>query len=214
MRVLRRAYWVAVLLVLGSVISATSAAAQGRVRGLLRLGGDYGGDPVLQFRYSDGSTPEVTSGGGILLLAGATVRAIESGVHGLDAQLSAGLKYRTIPPADNQDATWLRFPVEALLFYAAPRNVRVGGGAVVHFGNVLRTSGDAIEGRIEFQSTPGAIFQAEYHRGNVAFDARYTLLRYKVDDDVSESVNANSFGLGLSFLFGRQADKAAPRQPA
>jgi len=200
---------VAALVVLGSVIPATSAAAQGRVRGLLRLGGDLGGDPVLQFRYSDGSTPEVTSGGGLLLLAGANVRAFESGAHRVDAQLNAGLKYRTIPPADNQDATWLRFPVEALLFYAAPRNVRVGGGAVVHLGNVLRTSGDAIEGRIEFQSTPGAIFQAEYHRGNVAFDARYTLLRYEIDDDVSESVNANSFGLGLSFFFGRQVAKGS-----
>jgi len=203
MRVGRKVLGTLTLALLASATVAGPAAAQGRGRGLLRLGGDYGGERVLQFTYSDGSSPKVTAGGGLLLSAGGTFRAFESRGHGVDGQLSVGLKYRTIPPAGNQDANWLRFPVEALLFYRAPGGVRVGGGATVHFANALRTSGEALDQDVEFRTAPGAVIQAEYHRGNVAFDLRYTMLRYEIESGGSGSIDANSFGGGLSFFFGR-----------
>jgi hypothetical protein len=161
----------------GLVVLGSSAQAQG-VRGLLRLGAEFGGDEVIGFTYSDGSTPEVTAGGGLLLSAGVAVRLIPLGAHALEGQLNAGVKYRTIPPATNQSANWLRFPVEALAFYRAPMGMRVGGGATVHLRNVLEASGATVNDRVEFQAKPGYVLQAEYIRGKISFDARYTILKY------------------------------------
>lgn len=105
---------------------ASRANAQIPLRGVVRLAGEFGGDKIGEFEYSDGSTPDVTAGGGLLLTAGATAKLFTRDRHLVEAQVNAGLKYRTIPPADNQDASWLRFPVEGLLYYRAPVGVRVG----------------------------------------------------------------------------------------
>jgi hypothetical protein len=191
----------------GLVVLGSSAQAQ--VRGLLRLGGEYGGDEVIQFTYADGSTPEVTAGGGLLLSAGAALRLIPLGSHALEAQVNAGVKYRTIPPATNQSANWLRFPVEALAFYRAPMGLRLGGGATVHLQNVLEASGDALNDRVEFQTKPGYVFQAEYLLRKVSFDARYTILKYEIENE--GTVNANSLGLGISFWFGGSQKSPTPR---
>src|SRR5262245_66653788 len=84
----------------GLVVLGSAAHAQG-VRGSLRLGVEYGGDEVIQFTYSDGSTPEVTAGGGLLLSAGAALRLIPLGSSAVEAQLNAVVKYREIPEAAN-----------------------------------------------------------------------------------------------------------------
>jgi hypothetical protein len=116
---------------------------------MVRLGGDFGGDQVLQFKYSDGSTPNVPAGAGLLLSGGAALQLLGSAEQALDLQASVGVKYRTIPPASNQNATWARFPVEGLLMYRAPFGVRVGAGAAVHLGNVLEASGAVLNSRVE-----------------------------------------------------------------
>src|SRR5258705_3836345 len=130
-----------VLALLGVATSiAPRALAQGNLRGIIRLGGDFGGDQVLQFKYSDGSTPNVPAGGGLLLSGGAALQLLGSAEQALDVQASVGVKYRTIPPASNQNATWARFPVEGLLMYRAPFGLRVGGGAAGHPAHSLGPS--------------------------------------------------------------------------
>src|SRR5262245_22722362 len=185
-----------------------SAAHAQAVRGLLRLGVEYGGETVKGFTYSDGSTPEVTAGGGLLLSAGAALRLIPLGSSALEAQLNAGVKYRTIPEATNQSANWLRFPVEALAFYRAPMGLRVGGGATLHLRNVLEASGAAVNDRVEFQTKPGFVFQTEYVRGKVSFDARYTIMKYEIENE--GTVDANNFGLGISYWIGGSRRSANP----
>ena len=180
------------------------ALAQGRVYGIARLGGDMGGEKVLQFTYEDGSTPDVPAGAGILLSGGGVFQLYKAGSHALEAQATAGIKYRTIPEATNQTADWMRFPVEAMAFYRAPARWRFGAGVTTHLRNVLKASGEVVNGRVAFSSSPGAIVQAEYVFRTVAIDARYTALRYKLEDDPSESVDASSFGLGFSYFFGRR----------
>ena len=179
----------------------TQSSAQRRVRGVVRIAGEYGGDKVGEFEYSDGSTPDVIAGGGLLITGGAAVTMLTRGAHSLDAQVNAGLKWRTIPPATNQDANWLRFPVEGLVFYRTPVGIRLGAGATVHLHNVLAASGAVLNDRVEFESTPGLLLQAEYVRRNVAFDLRYTAMEYSVAD--AGSIDASSIGVGLSFFFGR-----------
>jgi hypothetical protein len=191
------------LVLVGTLTIATSGSAQGKLRGMMRLGADFGGEKVLQFQYSDGSTPEVTAGGGLVLSAGGALQAFKSGSHAMDAQINVGWKYRTIPKASNQEATWNRFPVEALLAYQTPIGLRLAGGATMHLGNVLEASGAALNSRVEFKNNPGFVLQTEYAMRKWSFDVRYTLMKYEVETGGSGTVNANSFGAGFSYLFGR-----------
>jgi hypothetical protein len=189
------------LLVAGTAM-APEASAQGKLRGIVRLGGDFGGDKVVQFQYSDGSSPSVPAGGGLLVSGGGALQLLGSATQALDLQASVGLKYRTIPPVSNQTATWARFPVEGLLMYRTPFGLRVGGGAVVHVRNVLEASGAALNDRVEFKNAPGFLGQAEYGLGKFALDLRYTMMSYEVSNGGTGTVSANSLGAGLSYAFG------------
>lgn len=191
------------LVSLAMTVSATKAEAQGRVRGLVRLGADYGGDPVIQFQYADGSKPDVTAGGGLLFAGGGTMKLIGSVDQSLDVEGTVGVKYRTIPPASNQSASWIRFPVEGMLMYRTPFGLRAGGGVAMHFANVLEAQGAAANGRLEFKSTPGYVVQTAYVFGQKwALDMRYTMMKYELAQGGTGKVNANSLGAGLSYAFG------------
>jgi hypothetical protein len=147
----------------------------------------------------------VTAGGGLLLTGGGSLGVFTKGAHAVEAQLNVGLKYRTIPAATNQDVTWLRFPVEGLLYYRMPVGVRLGVGATVHLRNVMEASGGVLNSRVEFENNPGLLLQAEYVRRNIAFDLRYTALEYELSSGGSGTVDASSIGAGISFFFGRSA---------
>ena len=183
-------------------LPASTASAQRPVHGIIRVGGEYGGDKLLEFEYEDGSTPDVTAGGGLLLSLGAGAQLARLGSGFLDAQVAAGFKWRTIPPADNQDANWIRFPVEGLLFYRFPAGFRLGAGATVHLANTFKSSGAVLNDKVEFENTPGVVVQAEYIRGNVSFDLRYTMLEYEVKSN-GATVDASSIGVGIGFVFGK-----------
>jgi hypothetical protein len=189
----------------------TQAEAQGKVRGIVRLGGDFGGDKVLSFEYTDGSTPDVEAGGGILFSGGGAMQLLEKKGQALDVEASVGVKYRTIPEASNQSVTWMRFPVEGLLMYRSPVGLRAGGGVSMHFGNVLEADGSAANGRVEFKTTPGYVVQTGFGRGAWALDLRYTLMKYEVAG-AAEKVNANSLGAGLSWSFGGAVSSALKTQ--
>ena len=181
-----------------ALLAVTAPAQAQGLRGFLRMGGDFGGDPVLQFEYSDGSSPDVAAGRGLALSAGGVLQLPIS----LEVVVSAGLKYTSVPPAANQDASWMRYPVEGLLLYRAPFGLRVGGGATVHFGNVMEASGEVANTRLEFATKPGFIVQAQWGRGRWALDLRYTAMEYEIESGGTGTVNASSFGGGFSFFFG------------
>ena len=186
---------------------SSPAEAQGRLRGAIRFGGDYGGDKVLQFEYEDGSTPDVIAGGGLLLTAGGALGVFTRGAHSVDAQVNLGVKYRTIPEASNQDVSWLRFPLEGLLYYRTPVGIRLGAGATVHLHNVMEASGAVLNSRVEFKNKPGLLLQAEYVRKNISFDLRYTALDYELSSGGSGTVDASSIGGGMTFFFGPSKPK-------
>jgi hypothetical protein len=197
----------AIALLALNTATATRAEAQDKFRGIVRLGGDFGGDKVLTFEYADGSSPDVEAGGGILFSGGAAMQLLAAKGQALDVEASVGVKYRTIPEASNQSLTWMRFPVEGLLMYRSPIGLRAGGGMSMHFGNVLEADGAAANGRVEFKTTPGYVMQTGYGRGAWALDLRYTLMKYEVAG-ATEKVNANSLGAGLSWSFGGPVSSA------
>lgn len=188
----------------GTPASPTSVVAmEPRSRLFFRFGLEGGGEKVLEFRYEDGSSPDVTAGGGLLLQAGGMYSVFERNAHRVELQGSVGLKWRTIPEASNQSANWLRFPVEALVMYNAPGWFRGGAGMTTHLANKLTTSGEVANGSLEFATTPGAVIQAEYLRNQFGVDLRYTILTYEVSGTGTE-VDANSLGVGFTFWFGGQ----------
>lgn len=188
--------------VLGLVVSMSltaAAHAQNRFGLTARAGADFGGDKLVQFQYSDGTTPTIVAGNGLELSAGAVAQLWEAAGQSVDAQLNIGWKYSTIPPASNQTASWNRFPVEALLRYGSPMGLKFGGGLVAHVGNVLQASGSAVNTRLSFKTTPGFVLHAEYAFARWSLDARYTALKYTIQSGGSGTVNANSFGAGLDY---------------
>lgn len=186
------------------VAPAASASTTSRLRGIARFGLEHGGDELIEFQYQDGSTPEVTAGGGLHLSLGGAYRAYQARTGGVDAQVALGFKWRTIPPAENQDANWIRFPLDAMLVYRSARGFGVGAGTTVHLANALRASGDVASGRIGFENTPGALLHGEYRFRSATIDVRYTGLRYRFDgDDTGADIDASNIGLGMSWLFGR-----------
>ena len=185
-----------------SFLAASTASAQSATYGVVRFGGEYGGDKLLEFEYEDGTTPDVTAGGGIILSIGGGTRLVKLGRSSLDAQVTAGFKWRTIPPATNQDANWIRFPVEGLVLYRLPNGFRFGAGPTVHLANKFKTSGAVLNESLEFENTPGVVVQAEYVRRNMSFDLRYTALDYEIKSS-GTTVDASSIGLGISFMFGK-----------
>jgi hypothetical protein len=192
----------AAALALATVVTPSGASAQGNIRGVVRLGADFGGDPVIQFRYSDGSTPDVQAGGGLTLSAGVAAEVFQAMGHALDVEASGGVKYRTIPPASNQTANWIRVPIEGLVFYRSKVGLRVGGGVAVHVANALAASGEVLNSRVEFETKPGFVLQAQYVIRKLGIDVRYTMMKYTISSGGTGTVNANSFGGGVSYLFG------------
>lgn len=190
----------ALVMVVLMVLVVPAAEAQ-RVRGVVRLGADFGGEELVQFQYSDGTSPSVTAGAGLLASLGVVFPLAQRRGQGLELEASAGVKYRTIPPATNQSANWMRVPLQGLVFYRA-RAFRVGGGVAVHVANALSASGAALNSKVEFDARPGFIAQAEYDLGRVGLDVRYTIMKYEISRGGSGSVNADAIGAGVSFYFG------------
>lgn len=186
---------------------ASPAHAQSGVKAAFRMGGDFGGEKVMEFEYEDGSTPDVKAGNGFLLTAGGVASLLTRAGHGVDAQVNVGLKYSTIPPANNQEVTWLRFPVEGILYYRTPKGIRLGAGTAVHLANSIKASGGVVNGSVDFKATPGLLLQAEYMHKNMAFDLRYTAMEYEVSKGGSGTVGASSFGAGFSFFIGPKAQR-------
>jgi hypothetical protein len=188
----------------------SSAAAQ-RVRPTARVGLEAGGAKVIEFQYDNGTTPTMTAGGGLLLSGGVLANLMAQGAHAVDAQLNVGLKYRTIPPANNQDVTWLRFPVEGLLFYRAPSGFRIGAGGTVHLANKISSSGAVLNDKVEFNNTPGVIAQAEYViQDQYSIDLRYTALKYQAKGS-TQKMDASSIGIGASWFFGKASVTGSAR---
>lgn len=181
-----------------SAVFSSSSEAQ-KPRGFLRLGGDFGGDPVLQFVYSDGTTPDLEAGRGLVVTAGVALQ-----LSRIELLVDGGVKYTGIPPAGNQDASWLRYPVEGVLLYHLPfPGLAIGGGATVHFANVMKASGGAANARVEFENNPGYIVQAQWGRGRWAIDLRYTGMTYTVASGGTGTVDASCFGGGFTFMLGK-----------
>jgi hypothetical protein len=191
------------LILLATLMIAPALTRAGSVRGLISVGGDFGGDEILKVNYTDGTDASIVAGTGLLVTGGAVWQAAAREGHALDLQASASWKYSTIPDASNQDISWTRWPLEALAFYSyLPAHVRLGGGLTYQLAPTLSAQGSVLNGDLKFQNSLGELAQLDYtFAQHFMLAVRYTWISYRLDDGSGPTLNGNSTGFSLGYLF-------------
>jgi hypothetical protein len=176
-----------VLMVVAAIPVASLAA---EVRPVFKAGYDTGGDTIVTAVFTNGSTKSIKANEGFYIGLGASI-LLDS--KDIEIEASASYKYQSITAA-NGDVTWTRFPLEALVFYRAPK-FRVGGGLTYHLSPKLSGSGVAGGLNVNVDDALGVVLQGDWLiTQRISVGLRYTNLSYKAN-----GVKANSDGVGVTF---------------
>lgn len=156
-----------------------------------------GGDDLINVQYADGGKEQITAGGEILL--GVGVVFINAGK--IELQLSANYHFDDVS-AKNGDASFERYPIEALIFRRADR-YRIGGGLTLHWSPVAEINIDGMRETVNFDNSFGVVVEYDYKLlDRVWLGLRYTHIDYTVDGPFSGiNVDGSHVGLMLNFRF-------------
>jgi len=182
----------ALVLMVAAAFPAASRAVD--VRPVLKLGIDFGGDTIFEQGLVGGGSLSIKANG--LFYFGGGV-SILNDAKDIETELTASFKVDDAT-ADNGQASWKRFPLEALVFYRLPQ-YRFGGGLTYHLSPKLSCSGVAVCPTVNFDNAAGVVLQGDYLAGpRVTVGVRYTNLTYKVGD---VSVKSSGPGITLGYSF-------------
>lgn len=181
------------LLALVVLAAAPAAAHAAAVRPAVVAGYDTGGDEIVAVNFTSGETDSIRANEGLYLGGGVSVL---NDAGNLEFLGTLSVKYQAIH-ASNGDVTWIRFPLEALLFYRV-RSFRLGGGPTYVMRPRLKGTGDASGIDTAFDNALGAVLQGDYLLGRVALGLRYTILDYKAGGN---TVRSNGVGVSFGFAF-------------
>lgn len=172
------------------------------LRGTARLSADFGGDPLAQVMYTNGNTATLEAGNGLGFALGALLEPWD-GDHRPQLQATLGIRYTTIPEAQNGGVDFIRWPVEAMVFYRnRPWSFRVGAG--LHASLWPNVQGYDALAPLSASLPPGLGWAArvEYLFGDfMSLDLSYTGLGYSAP---AGQVAASTIGVGFSFFLGYQ----------
>jgi hypothetical protein len=191
------------LLVLASS-AAPGAASAFDVRATARLSADFGGDRLAQVTYASGNTATLEAGNGLGFVVGLLVEPWD-GDHRPQAQATLGIRYTTIPEAQNGGLDFTRWPLEALLFYYnVPFSFRVGAGLHASLWPNVQGYEALASLTTPIPSALGWVVRAEYLIGGfMSVDVSYTGLGYTIPPAGTRAA-ASTIGVGLSFFLGYQ----------
>lgn len=189
------------LLGLASTVACANAPAAGGgtgLRPLLGFGLTFGGETLVNVRYTDGSTTKVSSGGLMHLFFGA-----EYELPSMVVQATVGYHVDDTN-ASNGSVKFARYPVELLALWKANDHWRVGAGLRSAENARVTSSGAArpTVGGADFGSKLGFVLQAEYMYGGAA--GRGSLYGRVVSEDYTvgrSTVDGNHAGIGFAFRF-------------
>lgn len=171
--------------------SGTSATAPHRFAWVLDATFEYGGDPVVEVTFTDGSTQKITAGQGGTFSFGTDFRPTPNfGIRTL-----VGWKFAT-SAADNVTLLLTRVPVEAVASYYFSPDVRLGVGASYHAA--VNFDGGGLGPNLAFDPAAGATVELAWK----AVALTYTSMTYT--DELGAQYNASNFGVSLSYLFGKR----------
>jgi hypothetical protein len=179
-------------------LSATAIHAS-PVRGLLSIGGDFGGDELVKVRYTDGTEASITGGTGFLVSGGIIWRAVDHPRGGFDLQSTLGYKYTGVS-AQNQDMSLSRVPFELLGFFRH-QWFRLGGGLDYQINPTFTASGSILNGTVAFDPAFGGVIQTDATiKDHFQLGLRYTIA--SLHKGSGTPINGNSFGFSLGYVFG------------
>ena len=182
-----------VLLALAALAAAPTFLSAAELKPALVAGYDTGGDDIQVVGFTSGKTDSIRANEGLYLGGGVSVL---NDARNLEFLGTLSMKYQAIH-ASNGDVTWIRFPVDALLFYRM-QSFRLGAGLTYAAHARLKGSGDASYIDTSFESGLGAVVQGDYLQGRVALGLRYTALDYRAGGTTFKS-NGVGVSFGLTF---------------
>lgn len=180
-----------------AAMSAAHAQDGLKPRWLLGVGVAGGGDTLAHVTFTDGSSQNVTAGGGGTIYAGAEFRTSDV----VSFQTTLGYHFRTTAAASNGDVTFSRWPLDLLGFYQVNDKFRLGGGAQIELSPKLKGSGVASNIQEDFSTATGAVLEGEYlFTPAIGMKVRYVAVKFKPSSG-GQSANGNHAGLMFNFYF-------------
>ena len=178
-----------------AVIVLPSRAAD--VRGLARLGADFGGDTLVVGPFTTGTSAKIKANEGVYLGGG---MSILNDAKKLSLDLAATWKYTSIE-AVNQTFEFTRFPLEVLGFYhfSDAEGVRIGGGLSYQLNPKFKADGNLRNGTANFDNAAGYVIKIDYTRKHLNFGARYTAAKYEISG--AQAATGNGPGLFVGGVF-------------
>jgi hypothetical protein len=165
------------------------------IKPFLGFGVTIGGDKLATAVYENGDETNIRAGGIVQLTAG--VEFPLSGAFSASASVSYHVDSAS---ADNGSLKFERIPVEVLAHYKASEQWRIGAGVRFVNGATLGGSGVASIPDVEFDSTTGAVLQAEYKfNPNTSLILRGVSEKYKVGGQ--GNIDGSHFGVMVNYTF-------------
>jgi predicted porin len=179
----------------GNAMAQDKAAPATAIKPFLGFGITYGGDKLATAVYDNGSETNIRAGNLVQLTAGVEIPL------GTLFSASASVSYHVDnASADNGSLKFDRMPVEVLAHYKLNEQWRIGAGARFVSGATLSGSGVASIPDVEFDSTTGAVLQAEYKfNPNTSLIVRGVSEKYKVNGQ--GSIDGSHFGVLVNYTF-------------
>lgn len=180
---------------------------------VLLFGYAFGGDDMGTLEYDDGSSSDVSAGGGFTMGGGFDfiIDAEKTGFSkDLGVQLTGAYKFDSAT-AENADITMDRFEFTVLPYVAVNDKVTVGAGISFHTGVELSTEMDgAGSDSIEFDAATAFVGEIGIqHSAQLKWGIRFTSVEYTpaslngrdISDVGLDKVGGNNFGGFVSFYF-------------
>lgn len=180
-----------------STLAAQAADATPAVRPLVGFGLTFGGDTLATVQFDDGTTDSIKAGGLAHLYAGAEFKVGTA----MAIQTTVGYHVDDTRSSSNGSLRFSRYPVDLIALYSLNDRVRLGAGAQIVGSAKLAGSGVASAVAVDFQSSTGALLEAEYlFTPNLGAKARFVSHKYKPKGS-GISVDGNHVGVMLGYYF-------------
>lgn len=180
-----------------STLAAQAADAAPAVRPLVGFGLTFGGDTLATVQFDDGTTDSIKAGGLAHVYAGAEFKVGTA----MAIQATLGYHVDDTRSAGNGSLRFSRYPVDLIALYSLNERVRLGAGAQFVGSAKLSGSGVASAVAVDFQSSTGALVEAEYlFTPSLGAKLRFVSHTYK-PKGTGISVDGNHLGLMLGYYF-------------
>jgi hypothetical protein len=166
------------------------------VRPVLLTGIDFGGDVIDGLVLTNGDTKEIRANEGFYLGGGL---GISNAAKTIETQVTLSWKYTSVS-ASNQDISWKRFPLDAIVFFRLSDRFRLGPGLTYQLSPELKYDGSLANGSVRFDDSLGAIVELDYRlTPNITFGMRYTSVDFKYQG--MTAFKGDGIGLALNASF-------------